>query len=105
VLGAAGAVFQWQSDKHIDEANRGFREKCVQSCPPIDENAQSRGETEGRIATGLFIAGGAALATGSVLAYLNRPRSYRSEDRSSMEIEVVPAASGAVAGLSARFSF
>lgn len=105
VLGGAGALFQWQSAKHIEEANELFKQTCKKTCSPMGENLQSRGETEGGVAVGLFIAGGAALATGSVLTFLNRPRSYRSEDRSGVDLQVVPAASDAVAGLSARLSF
>ncbi|KYF93357.1 hypothetical protein BE20_01150 [Sorangium cellulosum] len=104
-LGLAGAVLRWQADEHLDVAEQQFEDTCTSSCAPTTTDTTSRGLTESRVATGLFIAGGATLAAGAVLVFLNMPRTYRSEDRGGVELRIVPAASGAIAGLSARLSF
>ncbi|XXX76818.1 hypothetical protein WMF30_55130 [Sorangium sp. So ce134] len=104
-LGLAGALLRWQADEHVDEAEQRFEETCGSSCAPTTTDATSRGVTESRVATGLFIAGGATLAAGAVLVFLNMPRAYRSEDRGGVELRIVPAASGATAGVSAHLSF
>ncbi|WP_437967444.1 hypothetical protein WMF04_49200 [Sorangium sp. So ce260] len=104
-LGLAGAVLRWQADEHVEQAEQQFEATCKSNCAPTTRDATSRGLTERGVATGLFIAGGATLATGAVLAFLNMPRTYRSEDRGGVELQIVPAASGAMAGLSAALSF
>lgn len=104
-FGVAGAVLRWQANAHLDEVERKFEETCRSSCAPTTSDATRRGVTEGHVATGLFIAGGATLAAGAVGVLLNMPRTYRSEDQGGVELRIVPAASGAIAGLSARLSF
>lgn len=103
-LGMAGAVLRWQADGHLEEAERQFEGTCTSGCAPTTDTT-SRATTESRVATGLFIAGGATLAAGAVLVFLNMPRTYRTEDQGGVELRIVPVASGAAAGLSARLSF
>jgi hypothetical protein len=43
--------------------------------------------------------------TGTVLLFMNRPQSYRTEERDGVQIELLPAASGDAASLSARLVF
>ncbi|WP_437855855.1 tetratricopeptide repeat protein [Sorangium sp. So ce363] len=104
-LGLAGAMLRLQADEHLEEAERQFEETCTSGCAPTTTDTTSRAATESRVATGLFIAGGATLAAGAALVFLNMPRTYRSEDQGGVELRIVPAASGAMAGLSARLSF
>lgn len=104
-LGLAGAVLRWQADQHLEEAERQFKATCTSGCAPTTTDTSSRGMTESRVANGLFIAGGATLAAGAVLVFLNMPRTYRTEDQGGVELQIVPAAPGAAAGLSARLSF
>ncbi|WP_437797531.1 hypothetical protein [Sorangium sp. So ce693] len=103
-LGLAGAVLRWQADEHLEEAERQFEGTCASGCAPTTDTT-SRATTESHVATGLFIAGGATLAAGAILVFLNMPRTYRTEDEGGVELRIVPAASGAAAGLSARLSF
>ncbi|XYH94970.1 hypothetical protein ACMHYB_45255 [Sorangium sp. So ce1128] len=115
VVGAGGALallgagLAWQANVHHDEAERelqgAFRHACGPACAPSDGSAYDRGLLENRIAIGSFIAGGAALITGGVLVYMNRPRSYRTDDRGDVKIELAPAVSDSAAGLSTRISF
>ncbi|MGK3972604.1 hypothetical protein WMF38_12910 [Sorangium sp. So ce118] len=108
-LGLLGAGLTWRATVHHDEAERAlqvdFRRACGLRCAPKDVSAYDQALLENRLAIGSFIAGGAALITGGVLVYMNRPRSYRTEDRGDVKIELAPAVSDSAAGLSTRFSF
>ncbi|XXX78394.1 hypothetical protein WMF30_06445 [Sorangium sp. So ce134] len=115
VVGAGGALallgagLTWQANVHHGEAERelqgAFRRACGPECAPSDGRAYDRGLLENRIAIGAFVAGGAALIAGGVLVTMNWPRSYRTDDRGDVEIELAPAVSDSAAGLSTRISF
>ncbi|WP_437931274.1 hypothetical protein WMF37_19265 [Sorangium sp. So ce291] len=112
-LGLLGAGLTWQANAHMHdvEAERefqvSFRRACKQEleCRPRERSAYDKGFLENGIAIGSFVAGGAALIAGGVLVYMNRPRSYRTEDRGGVTIELAPAVSGSAAGLSTRIWF
>ncbi|KYF66968.1 hypothetical protein BE11_18415 [Sorangium cellulosum] len=64
-----------------------------------------RGESSNRLAIGALVAGGATAVTGAVLLFMNRPQSYRTEDRGGVKVELRPAASLDAASLSTRLVF
>lgn len=103
--GLLGAGLSWQAGTHHDEAEQKMRGACSRTCPPSSGGEYDQGLLENRVAIGSFIAGGAALITGAVLVYVNTPRSYRTEDRGDVKIELAPVVSDSVAGLTARVSF
>ncbi|WP_438004983.1 hypothetical protein [Sorangium sp. So ce321] len=108
-LGLLGAALTWQANEHHDEAEQElqgpFRQACGLECAPSGGSAYDRGRLENELAVGSFVAAGAALITGGVLVYMNWPRSYRTDDRGDVKIELAPAVSGSAAGLSTRISF
>ncbi|HTN86805.1 MAG TPA: hypothetical protein VL242_24070 [Sorangium sp.] len=108
-LGLLGAVLRWQANEHYNDAERAlqgsFRDACGLECAPSDGSAYDRSRLENGLAAGSFVAGGAALITAGVLVYMNWPRSYRTDDRGDVKIELAPAVSDSAAGLSTRVSF
>lgn len=81
----------------------GSRARCSPTTRSDDPLAPS--VTENDVAIGALIAGGATALAGTVLLFLNRPQSYRTEDRGDLKIEIRPAASLDTASLSARIVF
>ncbi|XYI03249.1 hypothetical protein ACMHYB_27205 [Sorangium sp. So ce1128] len=104
-LGVAGVVLQWRAGEHMAAAEQQFEASCGLRCGPVRSREYSRSRTESHVAVGLYVAAGATLATGAALVFLNRPRSYRVDDQSGVKIEMVPGASDAEVGMSARLFF
>lgn len=73
------------------------------SCMPSARDEYEGSVLEDRLAIGALIAGGASAITGTVLLLMNRPQSYRTEDRGGVKLEILPAASLDAAMLWARF--
>lgn len=63
------------------------------------------GILDDRIAVGILGAGGIVLAGGVVLAFLNQPRSSRSENRSSARFNIKPIINASTTGVSAQVPF
>ncbi|XXX75527.1 hypothetical protein WMF30_48545 [Sorangium sp. So ce134] len=103
-LGVAGAGLWWQADVHHREADRRLGGGCDPWCAPSSRDEYDRSVVENQLAIGAFVAGGAAVITGTVLLLMNGPQSHRTEDRGGVQIELLPALSGDVAGLSARLA-
>ncbi|AGP36002.1 hypothetical protein SCE1572_16720 [Sorangium cellulosum So0157-2] len=104
-LGLLGGGLTWQASAHHEAAERKLQRDCGPKCPANDGSEYDQSILENRIAIGSFIAGGAALIAGGALVYMNRPRTYRTEDRGDVEVEIAPAVSSGAAGLSTRISF
>jgi hypothetical protein len=104
-VGLLGAGLQVAATNHYNEADQKFQGACKTACSPASAGEYNRSLWENRFAIGSFIAGGATLIAGSVMVLLNRPQSYRTEDRGNMKVELLPVVSASVAGLSTRVTF
>ncbi|KYF53833.1 hypothetical protein BE04_13605 [Sorangium cellulosum] len=104
-LGLLGAGLTWQANTHHDETAQRLQRECGTTCSADDGSAYDQSVLENRIAIGSFIAGGAALIAGGVLVYVNRPRTYRTEDRGNLRIELTPVVAAGAGGVSTRISF
>ncbi|MGK3966613.1 hypothetical protein WMF01_39175 [Sorangium sp. So ce1667] len=104
-LGLLGAGLTWQANVHHDEAERELKRVCGSTCPTNDGSAYDQSVVENRLAIGAFVVGGVAGIAGGVLVYMNRPRTYRTEDRGGAKIEFTPAVSSNAAELSTRITF
>ncbi|WP_437282311.1 hypothetical protein WME90_17575 [Sorangium sp. So ce375] len=104
-LGAVGAGLEWDArTDHAATTDRLNRE-CNPPCKPLRDDEYDASVIEERFAIGALIAGGATAMTGTVLVFMNRPMSYRTEDRGGVKLEVHPAVSFDAAILSARLVF
>ncbi|AGP41027.1 PEGA domain-containing protein [Sorangium cellulosum] len=103
-LGVAGAGLWWQADVHYRDADRRLGGGCDPWCTPSARDAYDASVIENRLAIGAFVAGGAAMITGTVLLLMNGPQSHRTDDRGGVRIELLPVLPGDVAGLSARLA-
>ncbi|WP_437516011.1 hypothetical protein [Sorangium sp. So ce1099] len=104
-LGVVGGGLMWHSDTSHRSTDERLRERCVPYCVPSDSDDYAGSVLEHQLGIGAVIAGGATVVTGTVLLFLNRPQSYRTEDRGGVKLELRPAASLGAAGLSARLVF
>lgn len=104
----AGAVLDWHSTRMFDDYDRTFRESCqgeMMCLPAMEEpsnlaDRRARAENEQRLAVVGYAVGGAALATGAVLSYLGRERTYRKRVRVTPDAESAPVPSTATSGIS-----
>jgi tetratricopeptide (TPR) repeat protein len=118
----AGGVLDWHSTRMFDDYDRVFRDTCqVEICLPKMEpqdlaDRRARAENEQRLAVIGYAAGGAALATGVVLSYLGRERTYRKRVRlapgeesapepSTTSSSIAPLVAPGAIGVSAGFHF
>ncbi|WP_437661228.1 hypothetical protein [Sorangium sp. So ce1182] len=105
VLGVVGGGLMWHAGARRADADADFRRECRLECQAQDRYDYGGSVLENRLAIGALIAGGATAITGTALLFMNRPETYRAEDRGGVKIEVRPAASIDAAGLSARLVF
>lgn len=102
VVGGVGIVFQVLATGQMDDYDRWVRERCTGKCEG-DELAdvtdlKSGAELKSAIGVSLMITGGAALAAGAVMLYLNRGRTVY-----PAAIEVAPTNGGAAVSWNGRF--
>ncbi len=100
-----GAGLYALAKRDYDAADTTIAQSCPLSCLPDRKGAYDRSQWEHGFAIGSFVVGGATVLTGSVLALLNRPQPYHTEDRGAVKVEVAPLVSASATGLSMRFSF
>ena len=122
VVGAGAAVamvggaLHYAALRKVDSVNDESRARCPTGCPtePADlASARSQARTMQRVAVGAYAAGGAALVTGGVLAYLNRSqtvvRTYDSDASSAppreARLEVAPVLDPGGPGLAVALRF
>ncbi|WP_437563390.1 PEGA domain-containing protein [Sorangium sp. So ce542] len=101
-LSLAGGGLMWHAGTTNERADDRVRDACDPSCAPYSRDGYV---LEHRLAIGASVAGGATVLTGVILLFMNRPQSYRTEDRGGVNVEFRPAASLETAGLSARIVF
>ncbi|WP_437682339.1 hypothetical protein [Sorangium sp. So ce131] len=104
-LGLAGGGLMWHAGTRHRDADQGLQGACATSCDPLPHDEYAGSVLESRLAIGAFIAGGATLAAGAALLFMNKPQSYRTEDRGGVRVELRPAASFDAASLSAQLAF
>ena len=104
-VAAVGAGLEWKAFADQDAA-AGALVRCEKlTCEPTDSALYERASVEHGLAVGAFAAGGAAVAVGLALAWLNQPRTHRTEARPPSRIELVPIVSPHQAELSALVRF
>lgn len=114
VLTLGSTYLDWHSTRAFDEYDGEIKDRCrpMQGCTDEDldpalEDARQRAQSEQHMAMAGYITGGAVLATGAVLVYLNRARQVRRQARpeSSSLGALTPIISAEVAGVRAVFRF
>lgn len=105
--GVVGIGLRSEASIHFERVERDFHERCggAERCPASRSSLHDRARWEDRLALGAFAAGGALAASGLVMAWLNRPRSYHGPPADGAELEILPMTLDGAAGISARFSF
>jgi hypothetical protein len=93
VVGGVGILFQVLGASQMDDYDRWVDERCTGNCQP-DELAdvadlKSGAELKSTVGVSLMITGGAAVATGAVMLFLNRGRTVYPP-----AVEVAPNTSG-----------
>jgi hypothetical protein len=108
-----GAYLDWQSAQELDDYDAKILRMCPEGCRPgelpagFDEQEKRAGSRQA-LAGVTYAVGGAALATGLVLVYLNRERVVsvaRSSDAPSATVSVSPALSPELRGVRATLRF
>ncbi len=106
--GLLGAGLSWRASRDLAAGDNVVSDSCElpgMACSPVATDLIARGKLERGVAGWSFVAGGAALTIGAVLLWLNRPRSYPSEDRGDVNLQLAPFVDKDAQGLSARISF
>ncbi len=100
-IAAGGGVFEWRASADYGAYDRYVAacgvKGCVSGTPPEITTLDNRARFENRLAIGGFVVGGAALAAGAVLVYMNRER------LEMPALDVAPTAGGMQASLTFRF--
>lgn len=117
VLGAGAAVAVGGGLLHM-QARTSFRDfdAGIQACggcvpEPGVADLRTRGDSLQKVAIGTYALGGAAVAAGAVLVYLNRPQSYRitpteaMSEQGEQSVSVAPLFGGGERGVLATFRF
>lgn len=99
-----GAALDWHSTRMFDEYDRDYLEECPEGCMSDMELArfadrQTRAQSEQRLAVIGYAVGGAVLATGVVLSYVGRERTYRKRVRVAPDAADVPQPSTAMGSI------
>jgi hypothetical protein len=108
---AAGAVVDWRAFAAFDRYDDGVAEMCgdTRGCPAATFSASLRrmrqdAATLERAAHATYLVGGATLAAGAVLLYLNRERPVRRRD-DTPDAALLPAFTPDTASVSVRWRF
>lgn len=114
-LALAGGYLHWQSSQGFLAYDEGVADECDDGCPDgVSEDLRARHDRamlQQRLAIASYAAGGVALATGMVLAYVNRARvvhvdlSDNGGSVASAATAVTPMVSPDGIGASATFRF
>jgi len=107
-VAAGGGLLQMQVRADYDAFDAGVLACGDEGCVPSQEltDRRLRGNTLQRAAVGAYGVGGAALVTGAVLLFLNKPEAYRIDpDQAEQVLSVAPLLGNGMSGawLSLRF--
>lgn len=113
VVIAGGGVLDWTSSIAFDKYDRKFAKQCPlpSGCREgnVPRSLQSQldsANTQQWLARGVYVIGGATVATGAVLLYLNRERLVRRKGLvESPSVSFTPVLVPDMTGVSARFRF
>jgi tetratricopeptide (TPR) repeat protein len=111
VLLGGAAYLDFKTSSEFDEFDTAFDSRCPVGCvdaqlPEQFTNQLSQARTQQDIALVTYAVGGALLATGAVLLYLNRERVIRiNDDSDSSPLSLTPVITTEGAGLSAGIRF
>ncbi len=101
-VAGAGVIFEVQARSQMDTFDKFVTERCPGNCPgeQVTDIAHYKTDSERNSAIGvsLMITGGAAVATGAVMLWLNRGRTVYPQ-----AVEVMPTQGGAAVSWSGRF--
>jgi hypothetical protein len=90
-VAAVGAELERRSFADREAAATKLGARCEEpACDPSRRDIYDRAHVEHQLAIGAFAAGGAAIAAGLALAWINQPRAHRTEARPPSRIELVP---------------
>lgn len=104
-----GGVLDLVAVQEMDSYDRAVAQKCAsRACAegdldPSDLDLESSAERKSAIAVGIMIAGGATIATGAVMLYLNRGRTVYPSAVERITPSVNPVEGGATLSFSGRF--
>lgn len=117
-LAVGGGVFHAQAASAFDDHDSAVARQCEEGCAPAElssdeaaelERLRDRGESRRTLAAVAYGVGGAALASGVVLLYLNRERrvtrEVRGKDGGGSGVAVIPVVSSEVMGVSTLLRF
>lgn len=114
VLGTGAAVALAGGALHM-QAKGSFEDfdtriaQCGGCVPTPDvSDLRTRGDSQQQLAFGAYAVGGAAVVTGAILLYINRPQAFRisvDEAASPQGVSVTPVVSGRDGGILATFRF
>jgi tetratricopeptide (TPR) repeat protein len=81
-LGGLGGLLDWKATSDLDAFQHDLAVRCSHTgCTPAQLGSQeSTALAENRVAIGMMITGGAAVVTGLVLVFVNRPQAYTPTD-------------------------
>jgi tetratricopeptide (TPR) repeat protein len=102
---AVGAKLEWRAFAHQDAAVAALARCQERVCASSSLDIYDRAEMEHGLAIGAIAAGGATVAVGLGLAWLNRSRTHRTEARPPSRIELTPILSPHQAEVSALVRF
>lgn len=114
VVGAGAAVALAGGALHMQAKGsyEDFDTRIAQcgGCVPTPDvsDLRTRGDSQQQLAFGAYAVGGAAVVTGAILLYINRPQAYRisvDEADSPQGVSIAPVISGREGGLLATFRF
>ncbi|MCG8419619.1 MAG: hypothetical protein MJE77_16935 [Proteobacteria bacterium] len=107
-LGLTGSGLLWQSERDFDAAKASLDSECTSErpwCTPVPLYQQDRATRNSQLALGSLLTGGAAVAAGMVLVWMNLPSPQRTPDRNESKVELSPIVSEETVGVSAGLSF
>ncbi len=104
-----GGLLDLAAVQEMDSYDRAVAQTCAtmacapEDLDPADRDLKSSAETKSAIAVGIMIAGGATIATGAVMLYLNRGRTVYPTAVERLTPTVTPMPGGATLSLRGRF--
>lgn len=108
-IAGIGGLLDLAAIQEMDSYDRAVAQSCAtmacapEDLDPADRDLKDSAETKSAIAVGIMIAGGATIATGAVMLYLNRGRTVYPTAVERLTPTVTPVPGGATLSLGGRF--